>query len=153
MLLYIIDGFNVIHKIPELKNSPSPQKGLITYIACNKLTGSKNNKVVLVFDGFYTYSLPREKNFEIIFSKEKNADSLIKSRIQHSRIKSETVVVSDDREIQSEAAGAGARFLKVSDFLKKKRKTPPKTSKDISYSLQHEITEELRRIWLKDDGR
>ncbi|MBD3263694.1 MAG: hypothetical protein GF375_01155 [Candidatus Omnitrophica bacterium] len=151
MLLYIIDGFNVIHKVPEVKKSTSPQKNLISYIAHHKLTGSKNNKVVLVFDGFYAEPLPREKNFEIIFSRDKDADSLIKYRMQKSKRKSETIAVSDDREIRDEARKLGVRLLRVGDFLKKRKKRIPQDRKDISYSLQYEITEELRRIWLKDE--
>ena len=51
MLQYIIDGWNLIHKIPSIKNSSTPKKDFVFYIKKHKITGSKNNKVLIVFDG------------------------------------------------------------------------------------------------------
>ena len=64
--------------------------------------------------------------------------------------KKSVVVVSDDREIKDYARGMRARLCSTADFLKLKKKSQV-GSKDISYSLQHEITEEMRKIWLKPD--
>ena len=65
---------------------------------------------------------------------------------------SEVVVVSDDREIRDAVKKFGARVCRTADFLKtKKKQTDQEGVKDISYTLQHEITEELRKLWLKDE--
>ena len=81
MLLYIIDGFNLVHKIPSVVRSDIPQLELILYIKKHKLTGSHNNKVIVVFDGAFQIEAKREAEFEVIFSGERSADELIKARI------------------------------------------------------------------------
>ncbi|MDD4955065.1 MAG: NYN domain-containing protein [Candidatus Omnitrophica bacterium] len=154
MLLYIIDGFNLVHKIPSVKSSDIPQLELIYYIKNNKLTGSRNNKVVIVFDGALQPEAKRDAEFEIVFSGEFSADDLIKARID--KIKnskyplSEVIVVSDDREIRDYAKKQGAISERTVDFIKPKGTANRSDSKDISYPLQKEITDELRKIWLKE---
>jgi len=159
MLLYIIDGFNLVHKIPSVKTSEIPQFELIQYIKKNKLSGSARNNVVIVYDGMPQASVSGEREFQIIFSQEVSADELIKQRID--KIKnhrycpiSEVVVVSDDREIREHAIKSGAVSLRTMDFLKIKKESPKddrkEEDKDISFPLQKEITDELRKIWLKE---
>ncbi len=154
MLLYIIDGFNLVHKIPSVKKSDIPQLELIHYIKNHKLTGSHNNKVVIIFDGAFNLEAKREAGFEVIFSEERSADDLIKLRID--KIKSskyplsEVIVVSDDREIRDYAKKQGAVSERAVDFIEPAKKIVQEESKDISYPLQKEITDELRKIWLKE---
>lgn len=152
MLVYIIDGFNLIHKISNIRGSFRPHLELIHYIRNNKLTGSKNNRVLIVFDGKANLDAAREKgDFEIFFSQEQSADDLIKIKLSKFKRTSEVVVVSDDREIRDAAKKFGARVCRTGDFLKtKKKQTDQEGAKDISYTLQREITEELRKIWLKE---
>lgn len=151
MLLYIIDGFNVIHKVPSLKKSASPHRDLIQYIKTHKLAGSLNNKVVIFFDGGIDYDARREREFEIIFTLDKSADNAIKERVHRFKNKSEVVVVSDDREIIDYVRKEGARFLRVNDFAKTEKASKKEADdKEISFPLQAQITEELRKIWLKE---
>jgi predicted RNA-binding protein with PIN domain len=150
MLVYIIDGFNVVHKIPHVKQSSTPHETLIHYIKKNKLTGSKNNKVIVVFDGRFRDL--NEKEFEVVFSGEASADELIKKKLDKIKIKSEVIVVSDDKQIREFTIKSRAKSYRVQAFLSPK-KTPDKKeeAKDISYPLQREITEEMRKIWLKEE--
>ena len=151
MLRYIIDAFNLVHRVKSLKSSDTPHRDLIRYIRTNKLTGSKNNKVIVVFDGRINDDALREKgDFEVVFSGQISADEIIKKRVDKIKNKSETVVVSDDRQIRDITKRQGARSCRIADFLKTKSKTQ-ESEKEISYGLQHEITEELRRIWLKEE--
>lgn len=150
MLVYIIDGFNVVHKIPHVKQSATPREDLIKHIKKNKLTGSKNNKVIVVFDGGF-HDLG-EKEFEVIFSGDRSADELIKQRLDKIKIKSEVIVVSDDKQIREFTIKARAKSYRVQAFLAPKTKPERKEpAKDISYPLQREITEEMRKIWLKEE--
>lgn len=157
MLLYIIDAYNVLHKIPSLCKSDNPQIELIQYIKQNKITGSRNNKVIIVFDGWARMRIIKEDEFEVVFSCDKSADDIIKERID--RIKklskyplSEVIVVSDDREIRDYAKRQGVVSKRIGDFLKVTRvyNKSREESRDISYPLQKEINDELRRIWLKE---
>ena len=150
MLVYIIDGFNVVHKIPSVKNSPTPRQALIQYIRKNKLTGSRNNKVIIVFDGGFRQL--QEKEFSIIFSGDKKADQVIKERLEKMKNKSQVIVVSDDNEIRNHTKKMRAGSCRSVDFIAPKKKPKKKEEiKDISYPVQREITEELRKIWLKEE--
>lgn len=152
MLLYIIDGFNLVHKIPSLKESANPHRDLIQYIKKHKLTGSHNNKVTIFFDGGIDYDARREREFEIIFTLDRSADAAIKERVRNLKNRSQIVVVSDDREIVDCVKKEGARPLKVNDFIKIKETVEKEAdTKEISYPLQAEITEEMRKIWLPDE--
>ncbi|UCC95737.1 MAG: NYN domain-containing protein [Candidatus Omnitrophota bacterium] len=149
MLVYIIDGCNLIHKVPSLKKSASAHAHLIGYIKKNKLTGSKNNKVIIVFDG-EPYSLPHY-DFEVIYSHQMTADEIIKRKVQKLENKRQVIVVSDDREIQDFARSQGAHTQKITEFVKAKKSGKRKEDeKAISYTLAHQITEEMRKIWLKE---
>ena len=154
MLLYIIDGFNLVHKIPSVKKSGIPQLELILYIKKHKLTGSFNNKVIVIFDGSVEMQARNESEFEVIFSGQGSADDLIKARIDKIKTSkypiSEVVVVSDDREIRDYAKKQGAVSQRTGDFIKSTKQSINEESKDISYPLQKEITDEMRRIWLKE---
>ena len=155
MLWYIIDGYNVIHKINEVKKSASPRQEFIYYIRRNNLTGSLNNKVTVVFDGGPHYEeFIAEKQFTIMFSQDKTADELIKDRIARAKNKKQIVVVSDDREIREAARREGTQILRTKEFLIRKKKAQKESAtprKQISLSMQEEITEELRKVWLSDE--
>ncbi|MBU1524491.1 MAG: NYN domain-containing protein [Candidatus Omnitrophica bacterium] len=148
MLAYIIDGFNLVHKISSLKNSASPHTCLIQYIKRNKLTGSRRNRVVMVFDGGINEEAAGEREYEVIFSQDRSADDLIKERVKHAKNKSQILVVSDDREIRDAIKSEGACPLRTADFLKIKKKDNQEKEKEISYTLQREITEDMRKVWL-----
>ena len=151
MLVYIIDGFNLIYRVPELKQSLTPHRDLIDYIKKNKLTGSRNNNVLIIFDGQVNAEvLNQEGTFKIYFSGAGSADPLIKNWITKFREKSEIRVVSDDRQIRDFAKTSGAKSVRIVDFIEKTKKEIREDAKDISYALKREITEELRKIWLKE---
>ena len=153
MLIYIIDGFNLAHKVPALKQSTSPYYDVVHYIKQRRLTGSHNNKVIIVFDGHGSLDSAREKEFEVIFSREESADNVIKHMLQKMKNKSQVLVVSDDREIQNYTKRERANSVRIADFLKIKKQRERGESgedKEISYPLQREITDELRKIWLKE---
>jgi rRNA maturation endonuclease Nob1 len=151
MLLYIIDGFNLLHKISSLKKSANPQRDLILYIKKYKLTGSANNKVIIVFDGRPDLQAAKERDFEVIFSLDKSADEVIKKKLSIIKNKAMVAVVSDDREIRDYAKSLKINTMHIADFLKiKKRGERKEEEKEIDYALQREITEELRKTWLKE---
>ena len=150
MLLFIIDGFNLVHKIASLKSSSFPQRDLIHYINKNRLTGSRNNKVIIAFDGKADPEAARSRGVEVLFSGDRSADEVIKKRLEKIKNRSQVVVVSDDLEIRDAARAAGAKICRTADFIKKKRKKEINEAKEIDYSVQREITEELRKIWLKE---
>jgi len=146
MLVYIIDGFNLAHKIPQVKRSAGIHLELIRYIKSKKLTGSRNNKVIVVFDGRPEPQAAKEASFKVVFSGRVSADEVIKDKVRNAKNKGQIIVVSDDREIRDFAKDHRVKTCHVMDFVKT-AKGAKKESKDISYSLQNEITEEMRKIW------
>lgn len=153
MLVYIIDGFNLIYQIKGLKDLVNPHIGLIDYIRNNKLSGSHNNKVIIVFDGAPNLKAIRRKDkFELLFSNLTPADDLIVSRIERINNKKQVVMVSDDRQLRDSVCSFGVKTCWVKDFVFSKKKTieEEENKKDISSALKDEITQEMRKIWLKE---
>ncbi|MFH1768972.1 MAG: NYN domain-containing protein [Candidatus Omnitrophota bacterium] len=152
MLWYIIDGWNLVHKIPSVKRDPFPKEELIFFLKRHNLTGSRNNRVTIVFDGRIDVNIIRaESQFEIVFSDKKTADDVIRVKISGCKNKRHVFVVSDDRELISSVKQEGANCLKTGDFLSKiKVKKKKENLKDIDYTLQKSITDEMRKIWLNE---
>ncbi|OQX86257.1 MAG: hypothetical protein B6D55_06400 [Candidatus Omnitrophica bacterium 4484_70.2] len=151
MLWYIVDGWNIINKVLPLKTSLSPPQELISYIRRNRLTGSRNNKVTVVFDGKEWKDI-YEREFEIIFTGEISADEVIKRKVEKYKYKKQIVVISDDRQIIEFIKREGATSQKIEEFVRKKKKNKKRNifEKEIDEALQNQITEELKKIWLNE---
>ncbi len=149
MRIYIIDGCNLAHRLPVKKKEKTFYLEVIRYIKKERLTGSKKNQAVVVFDGFAPLEITHEENFRIIFSQRKKADTVIGEILQRMGNKSIVYVVSDDREIQDYVRRQQANVLSLKEFLKiKEREEGVLEEKRIDYCLEKEITEELRKVWL-----
>jgi predicted RNA-binding protein with PIN domain len=127
----IVDAYNLMYKIPELKVLLKQDKEVCVDMMVAKIqshfTGS-GRKVVLVFDG---HGQNRHmKNIDVKFSSTDithdygNADKMIKAIIDHSRNKKLLRVVSSDNEISWYARECGAKVQTSKSFwgeLKEKR--------------------------------
>ncbi|MCF7870944.1 MAG: NYN domain-containing protein [Candidatus Omnitrophica bacterium] len=152
MLRFIIDGYNLVHKISKIKDSSTPCSDLILFIYKNKLTGSDNNEVWLIFDGGRPPYQINNFQYKIKFSGSESADDLIIKKVERVNNKKQIVVVTDDRQLAYRARSLGAKNISVDSFISKtKIKEKKEKVKDIKYSLQREITEELKKIWLDED--
>ncbi len=153
MLRFIIDGYNLVHKIAKIKDSVAPCAELLFFIYKNKLSGSPKNKVWIIFDGRRPpYDLDSFQ-YKVLFSCDKSADDLIVEEIERAKNKKQIVVVTDDRQLGYRARLLGVQIYSVDKFITKKKKPKAEEKKkNIEYSLQREITEELRKIWLDEDN-
>ena len=154
MLVYIIDGFNVLHQIPGLSASSQPHKDLIDYISKNSLCGSSRNKVTVVFDGYPPPDKFSSGGFRVLYSCELKADDVIMRQVEASKNRHDLRVVSDDRQIRDHARMHRAGNIGTEEFLQLAKKTvpaPDTEAKDISYTLQKQITDEMRQVWLKEE--
>ena len=156
-LRYIIDGNNVLHH-PDFscpKHFADRRNALSGFILKHKLTGSRKNKVVIVFDGYPSHVQSKDgsaDNIEIIFSGKESADQGIRRILEKAVSPKNTIVVSDDKEIKMFARLCGARPLGVNDFIRAKAKhaTPNIALKpELTYTQMQRINRELRQIWLK----
>jgi hypothetical protein len=87
-LRYIIDAYNLInHPLfsPRSRKLPDPRRALADFIISNRLTGSRKNKVVLVFDGYPpSGEAPAEEGLTCLFSRMIEADDLIRKLLEES---------------------------------------------------------------------
>lgn len=160
-LQYIIDAYNLINHPafkPAGKSPLNIQHALADFIKLNKLAGSKNNEVVLVFDGYppRLEDIPRGKSLFCMFSRTKEADELIKEIVQDSVSPKNIIVVSDDKEVQLTSRFLHAQICNVEEFIcgkKGKRLTADAQLVEVdfklSYAKMQKINTELKKKWLK----
>lgn len=160
-LHYILDGYNVIYKIPSLAAGTLEERreGLIRILEIQNPQGSIRNSVTIVFDGRSGMGVRHESTkVQIIFSCDESADEKIKEMVESAALRRNTVVVTDDKAVRFYVRKLGAQILPVAEFFGKGRgpaggpaqkgKTPPE-KKEIPYGLEQQITSELENIWLK----
>jgi len=148
---YIIDGNNLIWKIPDLakliKNNPRKSREKLVF----KLERYFNNKkfnVSLHLDGFPGEVIKTSK-IKIIYSFNKKADDLIRDEIDAYDRPEFICVVSSDNEILKYSRANACATLKANEFLKliEKKETLSEEEK-----IQKEIdNEEILKLFLKKD--
>ncbi|MHB8155348.1 MAG: NYN domain-containing protein [Candidatus Omnitrophota bacterium] len=159
-LQYIIDAYNLINHPafkPVSKSALNIQHALADFIRLKRLTGSKNNRLVLVFDGYPPPSddIPREDGLLCMFSRNQEADELIKKIVQDSASPKNIIVVSDDREVQLTSRFLHAGICNVGEFIGGKKGNKSATDLEsaavdfkLSYAKMEKINAELRKKWL-----
>jgi predicted RNA-binding protein with PIN domain len=155
-LQFVIDGYNIT-KHPLLASTSRRAKeerlALVEFINANKLTGSPNNRVAIVFDGYPDSGFSGEgfKGVNIIFSRRQSADEMIKAIVERLAGARNIVVVSDDKDIRFFVRSLGAKVLAVEEFIgrkDKRRKVPQPLKPELGYNQMEGINRELRRLWL-----
>ncbi len=139
---FIIDGYNVIHKIPELaaklrENLESARKALAMEISGWKRRYA-NAKVYIVFDGRDEHILDCSHakicGIDCIFTRtEEFADDRIINMVRHSEDSSVITVISDDNRVRNSCRAYRAQ-VQYTSFLhrsKKKSRGPVKHVKKI----------------------
>lgn len=158
-LQYVVDAYNLINHPsfrPE-KQSVNIQYSLVNFIKINQLSGSRNNQVTLVFDGYPKsgQEIPNEDGLACVFSQDKEADEVIKKLVENSRQPRNIIVVSDDKEVQIISRLLHAKVCSVEEFIGAKKnklaanaKALDPTDLKLSYSAMQKINAELKKKWL-----
>jgi predicted RNA-binding protein with PIN domain len=109
---FVVDGYNIIHAIPSLKNllqhdPHSAREELIDDIA--RLAMQRKFRCTVVFDGSspQTHPVTRNAPVHVRYSFPVSADEVIKEMIEKSNRRSELVVISADRSITDTARTYG----------------------------------------------
>jgi predicted RNA-binding protein with PIN domain len=122
--IYIIDGYNMLHTVPELRslldqNLESARNRLETWL--QGYLGAKQVKIILVYDGQWQsvqFVSPVRGNFQILFSKSpQTADDLIKQLIGKPDKSRKLTVVTRDAEIVRFAKAHHAQVLEPLSFF------------------------------------
>jgi hypothetical protein len=160
-LQYIIDAYNIINHPcfkPRRKRTTAVQIILADFIKSNKLCGSRKNRGILVFDGYPPHgeSMPEEENLVCVFSRQVEADEVIKRIVEKSTRRGNIVVVSDDKQVRSCARLLKARISTVEEFILGSKRARDEDSRlrekeesKITYSQMEAINAELKERWLK----
>ena len=134
-MIYILDAYNVIHKIPRLevmlnKDLRSSRDALVEL--CSKLAAARGDisKMILVFDGKSEFQdLPQiaPPKIQLIFSETgEDADERIVAVLDQLSKETNKCVVSDDNFVRNHARAYETRILSVSEFeqlIDRKNKT------------------------------
>lgn len=123
MKIYLVDAYNVMHKIPDLKRMLNSSKdvaceSLLVKIDSLKRGGRLRNSFYVVYDGFFESTMATDPNLKIIQSKGKTADEIIKRHIDKSPNKRNITVVSSDTEVHNYARLNGCEVIESAQFIK-----------------------------------
>jgi hypothetical protein len=161
-LQYVIDAYNLTNHPafkPISKSAPNIQQALVDFIKFHRLTGSKNNSLVLVFDGYPPVPLeqiPAERGLLCLFSRAKEADELIKEIVEDAVTPKNIIVVSDDKEVQLTSRFLRAQICSVGEFICGKQESKSVMDEKLavsdfklSYAKMQKINAELKKRWLE----
>lgn len=100
----IIDGNNLLHKIPSFKKSfgTSPDNTRRSLVEAVKVRVRIKAKIIFVFDGHSD-----DKTQNVIYSGKKTADEVIRKFIEENYNKNSIKLISSDNEISSLAKVCG----------------------------------------------
>lgn len=125
MITLILDGYNVIHAVPELskradQSLEAGRQALIDFCTAYKAKRGDVGQLYIVFDGDDAYagqpSMDRQ-GVSVMFSRRgEEADERILSLIRNDGGRSRFVIVSNDTYIFNNARAHGARVISVRDF-------------------------------------
>jgi predicted RNA-binding protein with PIN domain len=160
---FILDGYNILHQtgIDPAMGIDDQRKYLIGMIESKRPHGSWNNPLTIVFDGRPgPYWRDPVTSFKIMFSYDISADDTIRKLVENGGSAKTTVVITDDRELQSSVRAGGATVMAVHEFLSRmSKKHYPKAGRDlivgeygsgkhISKTVEYKINKEMQDIWL-----
>ncbi len=121
MLTYVIDAYNVLHRITSLrgklkKDFSGARDVFLLKLSAFVLRGSR--KVVVVFDGSGANAEAGAGNLRIVYADPgKSADLKIKQIIDQGRNPRNLVVVSSDAEVARYGRLNACRLLSAEEFI------------------------------------
>ncbi len=118
---YLIDGHNLIGKLPDIKLSDSDDEIRLILRLKAWATGHKQRQVTVVFDGGITGGISHRlstKAITVVFAPPgKTADDLLIQRMKGLRNPGNFTLVSSDRRILDAAKIARIKHLKSEEFI------------------------------------
>jgi len=138
---YIIDGYNLIHKVPGLRSSLNSglehARNVLIFFIRGYLS-SHNVSMTLVFDGDqvgYVEATPQfGKRLRVIYSRPpQKADPIIKELIRKANNKKSLVLVSADNELIRFCRQQGGQVLAPLEFYHRASKHPNQNEMDQKY--------------------
>jgi predicted RNA-binding protein with PIN domain len=152
--MIIVDAYNCLHAASAMRG---PLTGLSLRQLCI-LAADSGDKVLLVMDGMPKPDEPAAEEFPDIglrySGRSAKADDLIAQILQKSTGRRETIVVSNDRQVSTQAKKVGAQSISCERFIgslataQKKRRQNKMPSAKTGHSSSRNETD----FWLKEFG-
>ncbi|MCB8923927.1 MAG: NYN domain-containing protein [Ardenticatenaceae bacterium] len=135
---YLIDGHNLIGKLPDIKLSDSDDEIRLILRLKAWVAGHRQRQVTVVFDAGITGGISHRlstKEITVVFApRDKTADDLLIKRLGRLRNPGNYTLVSSDNRIIDAARVARIKFLRSEEFIERMgfvfRETPPPTHKE-----------------------
>ena len=161
MITMILDGYNVIGRVPELNrqwdhNPQAAREALIALCRGYRALRRDIERLWVVFDGQAAYAHVLQETrggVTALFTEGEEADACIVNLIRAEAGRRNFVVVSDDKEVVHQVRTLGARVLPVEEFYGKVR--PSKARQGSPHDVENKVmpsprearqmTEELRQ--------
>jgi len=153
----IIDGYNAIYKIPEirvyLKQSLQTTRGkFVQYLSAWKVRNHIRQKIYVVYDGQQDTGMdasPKSRGIYSHFSHAPlSADQYIINMLKQSKTNHGVIVITDDNSIRNHCRVYNA-VIKPVAFLTHDKKVFNASSdeKTITADVEHDINNYLKSIW------
>jgi len=143
---FLIDGNNLLGKLSVREKSFRPEnpasRELLT-IRLRDFFREKNDSVTLFFDGHESEKINGEK-IKIVYSDKREADALIREKIERTKNRKTLVIVSSDNQIRNFARVCSSETILSEEFASQisrreaattEDKIPPSTDKEFFLKL------------------
>ncbi|MBC7187766.1 MAG: NYN domain-containing protein [Calditrichaeota bacterium] len=151
----IIDGYNMIHAVPDLAARLKQDLGSARIALLQRLcsyVSNRNLELVVVFDGAQVHPVEDARaappGVRVLFSRPpQTADSLIEHLLHNEAHPRSVTLVSADRRLGDVARERGTSVLSPAQFLKRMDKRP--RGEDLAdHKFGRELSEEEMAEWL-----
>jgi predicted RNA-binding protein with PIN domain len=125
MVTLVVDGYNVIHAVPELARQldhslEAAREALVRLCQAYRMRRGDITQLYVVFDGDEAYAQgpqARRGGVTVLFTgRQEEADERILSLIRADRTRSRLLIVSNDTYVFNNARAHGARVMPVAEF-------------------------------------
>jgi uncharacterized protein len=145
---FVIDGYNVLHALPELPPGSWEEKRRALLWALSRRKPHGRNRLTVVFDSQQGLGDKSEEGgIAVLFPPAQSADEWIARFVRETDNPRNVVVVTDDLGIRQMIRGTGARWMPTADFWSLETPRPiPEPQK--GKPERDAITEEFKKKWL-----
>jgi len=148
MLHYIIDGNNVIGKIPTLKKLQAKDRQMSREklaFMFQRYFGKRNAKVSLHFDG-HPKDVIKISKVKITYSNNLTADEMIKKEIETSNNPRNLVVITSDSNLKDFARKCSCKIISSEEFSKQIN-SPLSTEEESARIKELDNPEEFKKLF------
>jgi len=133
MLMLLIDGHNLIGKLPDLRlDDPQDEQKLVARL--QPVAQNLRKPITVVFDPGLLYAPPQRSPAGLVrvlyASQGQTADRVIVGIVRKARRPQEVTVVTSDRELTSLVRAEGAQVLTSEAFVAQMRPPAPELSEE-----------------------